>query len=228
MKKVILFIFCILLLISLANAQDVHVWQGQYYSNTTFNEGTYEFNFTIFDASTNGNKIYTNSTNITTGTFGEWKTEQWDVTAACNDSDTDYFLEITIDSEKQADRRRLTMVNYIKRDTDNTINYNFETTKTGFFGYLGSLSKRITTLFVNDLDINGTLTLTGDLNISSNFNSTANISANNYFTANGNIGISNTTGLKVCTKLHTDEKKCNDEGDWCTLQVENGLIVGCN
>ncbi len=37
------------------------------------------------------------------------------------------------------------------------------TTQTGFFGYLGSLTSRITKLFVQDVDINGNLNITGNL-----------------------------------------------------------------
>lgn len=35
-------------------ASDVSVWQGQYFTGTTFNVGTYEFNFTVYDAQIGG------------------------------------------------------------------------------------------------------------------------------------------------------------------------------
>ncbi len=37
-------------------AEDISVWQGQYYTGTTFNTGTYDFNFTIYDASIGGGR----------------------------------------------------------------------------------------------------------------------------------------------------------------------------
>jgi len=37
-------------------ASDVLVWQGQYYTGTTFNTGTYEFNFTVYDALIGGGR----------------------------------------------------------------------------------------------------------------------------------------------------------------------------
>ncbi len=39
---------------SVAYASDVLVWQGQYYTGTTFHTGTYEFNFTVYDAPIGG------------------------------------------------------------------------------------------------------------------------------------------------------------------------------
>ena len=39
-----------------ATETDVLVWQGQYYTGTTFNTGTYEFNFTVYDAKIGGGR----------------------------------------------------------------------------------------------------------------------------------------------------------------------------
>ena len=38
-------------------ASDVLVWQGQYFTGTTFNTGTYEFNFTVYDAPSGGGGV---------------------------------------------------------------------------------------------------------------------------------------------------------------------------
>ena len=37
-------------------ASDVLVWQGQYFTGTTFNTGTYDFNFTVYDALVGGGR----------------------------------------------------------------------------------------------------------------------------------------------------------------------------
>ena len=37
-------------------ASDVAIWQGQYFTGTTFNTGTYEFNFTVYDALIGGGR----------------------------------------------------------------------------------------------------------------------------------------------------------------------------
>jgi len=49
-------ISCIVLFSSLVSASDVLVWQGQYYIGTTFNTGTYDFNFTVYDALIGGGR----------------------------------------------------------------------------------------------------------------------------------------------------------------------------
>ncbi|MEK6952427.1 MAG: hypothetical protein AABX29_05405 [Nanoarchaeota archaeon] len=43
-------------LIPIVLASDISVWQGQYYTGTTFNTGTYEFNFTLYDAKVGGGR----------------------------------------------------------------------------------------------------------------------------------------------------------------------------
>ncbi len=57
MKKEVLFLLIgLVLLIPLVSAADVLVWQGQYYTGTTFNTGTYNFNFTVYDALVGGGR----------------------------------------------------------------------------------------------------------------------------------------------------------------------------
>src|SRR3989338_7176061 len=109
-------LICIIIFSSLVSASDVLVWQGQYYTGTAFNTGTYEVNFSVYDANTGGNICYSNMTELTTGDFGQWKTEQSGVGAACNNASADYFLDIKIDNEGQGERRRLTTFDFLRAD----------------------------------------------------------------------------------------------------------------
>ncbi len=123
MKKTLLISINMLILILNANtisASDVMVWQGQYYTGTKFNTGTYEFNFTVYDAPTGGNICYSNATALTTGNFGEWQTEQTGVNYACNNVSRDYYLNIKIDGADQLPRRRLNVWNYLRKDVNET------------------------------------------------------------------------------------------------------------
>src|SRR3989344_946991 len=57
---------------------------------------------------------------------------------------------------------------------------NFTSNDSGFFNYIGNLPKRVTKLFVQDIDINGTINSTG------NIETVGNISAS-YFTGDGSL-----------------------------------------
>ncbi len=71
-----------------------------------------------------------------------------------------------------------------EQDNVNLTDSNITTTGTGFFGWIGSLVNRITTLFVQDINVNGTINLTstgeivgeGGINITGNIITTGNIS----------------------------------------------------
>ena len=52
----ILFVSALFLVPSVL-ASDVLVWQGQYFTGTTFNTGTFEFNFTVYDAKLGGARV---------------------------------------------------------------------------------------------------------------------------------------------------------------------------
>ncbi|MEK6888983.1 MAG: hypothetical protein AABW80_02640 [Nanoarchaeota archaeon] len=56
MKKISL-ILIVLFLIPVVLADNVAVWQGQYFTGTTFNVGTYNFNFTVYDAKIGGGGV---------------------------------------------------------------------------------------------------------------------------------------------------------------------------
>ncbi|MDD5699960.1 MAG: hypothetical protein PHH00_02080 [Candidatus Nanoarchaeia archaeon] len=118
MKKGLIIFLVILGLIPIISASDILVWQGQYYTGTTFNTGTYEFNFSVYDDLTGGNICYSNTTDLTTGNFGEWKTEQSNVSSLCNNASKDYYLNININGADQTPRKRLVIWNFLRKDVD--------------------------------------------------------------------------------------------------------------
>jgi len=238
--------FLILLLTPLVSASDVLVWQGQYYTDTTFNQGTYEFNFTVYDSPTGGNICYSNVTSLTTGKWGEWKTEQAGVSSSCNNVSKDYFLNININGVNQPPRRRLIVWHSLRKNVDEITTGKLQTAAEvvapivnaslviapvvnatevvaenltiinyGFFNYLGSMLNRITKLFIKDIDF------AGDINGTGNITSIGKIQGN-YYSLNGLQGITNTTGYSVCKKIQG--MACVE---WCTFQINNGIITGC-
>lgn len=122
-------------------SSDTMTWQGQYYTGTTFNEGTYVFNFSVYDALAGGNMCFTNTTSLTTGHWGQWKSEQNSVSASCNDSTKDYYLNINIAGADQPPRRRLTIFSYLRENVNVTTTANI--TANYFLGN-GSLLNGIT------------------------------------------------------------------------------------
>jgi hypothetical protein len=101
---ILISIFVLILIINIISASDILVWQGQYHTGTTFNTGTYEFNFSVYDDLTGGIICYSNTTTLTTGSFGEWKTEQSGVSSSCNNVSKDYYLNININGIDQTPR----------------------------------------------------------------------------------------------------------------------------
>ncbi|MCR4326949.1 MAG: hypothetical protein NUV46_00005, partial [Nanoarchaeota archaeon] len=141
---------------------------------------------------------------------------------------------------------------YALKNQSETFAGNITTLETGFFGWLGSLTSRITKLWVEDIDASGNVTasqfigdgslLTGisgggttfnqDLNTTNDviFNSinTTNLISNGkvqgeYYSSDGSLGITETVNYRVCITPGTGGK-CDA---WCVLQIKNGLIVGC-
>lgn len=139
---------------SFVSASSFQVWQGQYYIGTDFQTGIAEFNFTVYDSKSNGTICFTNTTNLTRGSFGEWKTEQ-SIGSNCSNSSIDYFLEIKIDDVLQSDvnsdtRRRLTLYDYLRRDVSDIMNEDLS-----IFGILrGASPLRVeeSICFVNETD----------------------------------------------------------------------------
>jgi len=89
---------------------DVQYWTGQYYTGTAYNQGTYTFNFTVWDSITTGTLCYSNITSLTTGYFGQWSTSQFNILNSCNNQSKNYFLNIRIDGVDQLPRKRLTLI----------------------------------------------------------------------------------------------------------------------
>lgn len=118
--KLFLLILSIFLIMLVSANSDVSVWQGQYYIGKEFQKGMYLFNFTIYDDVDGGNICYSNETYLITGNWGQWKTEQYNIGGSCNNASEDYFLNININGIDQSPRRRLTIFNYLRKDTEDT------------------------------------------------------------------------------------------------------------
>ncbi|MDD5012335.1 MAG: hypothetical protein PHQ66_01665 [Candidatus Nanoarchaeia archaeon] len=101
-------------------SSDVSVFQGQYYKGTQFQQGTFTFKFDIYDAETSGNLLGSYTKNISTGYWGQWKTELTGLSSICSDTTKDYFVEISIDGTIQSPRRRLTHFDYLRKDINET------------------------------------------------------------------------------------------------------------
>ena len=176
-KSIYILASSIILFSSLVSALDVSVWQGQYYTGTTFNTGTYEFNFSVYDASIGGDICYSNTTNLTTGSFGEWKTEQIGVGYDCSNSNSDYWLSIDIGGSEQGPRRLLNSFKNLRKDTSTLApSYNLS----GFtrWSIQNTNSDNISgTLFSVMNDVGNTLTLT--------------MTSSNYFSTENNISFNN-------------------------------------
>ncbi len=130
MKKIFVVLIGFYFLICFSSgvfASSVSVWQGQYYTGTTFNVGTYTFNFSVYDSASGGSICFTNTTSLTTGNWGEWRTEQspW---ASCNNASKDYFLNINIAGSDMTPRRRLTVGDFLRRDVPDIQSGNLEIT----------------------------------------------------------------------------------------------------
>lgn len=73
-----------------------------------------------------GGVCYSNTTTLTTGNFGEWKTEQSGINIACNNVSKDYYLNININGEDQTPRRRLVMFDFLRKNVDEISNGSVE------------------------------------------------------------------------------------------------------
>lgn len=239
-NKNFIFIITLFFLISLASARDVSIWQGQYYTGDVFNQGTYVFNFTVFDDIISGTSCFSKVETITTGHWGQWKTEVTGVSSSCNDTSKDYYVNINIAGVDQSPRRLLTHWNYLRKNIDeittgklnsteiaadtqittplintqNIIGINV-TADIGLFNYLGSIGSRISRISVQDIDFSGNINGIG------NIFTTGKIQGN-FYSSDNSQGITNITGYKLCAK--TAGLSCQT---WCTVQIKNGLITGC-
>ncbi len=117
-KILIGIIIGIFLVSTISAISDIAVFQGQYHNETSFIQGTFEFTFDIYDAGVGGNLVGSYETNLTTGSWGQWKAEVPGVSTASNDTTKDYFIEISVEGVPQLPRKRLTHFNYLRKDVD--------------------------------------------------------------------------------------------------------------
>lgn len=80
----------------------------------------------------------------------------------------------SVDCQSSTGNGSADLTNYALKNQSETFGGNITTAQTGFFGFLGSLSSRISRLFVNEIDASG------------NINSTGNVTAN-YFKGDGSL-----------------------------------------
>lgn len=154
-----------ILFISLTSAiSDTSVFQGQYYVGTEFQQGTSNFTFDIYNDLSAGSLVYTTSSDITTGTWGQWKVELSGISAACDNSSKDYFMEITIDGNVQSPRRRLTHFVYMRKDIDETTSGDLTINSILNFISGGFIQELIGKFIINkNLDVQGDLNVTGNI-----------------------------------------------------------------
>ncbi|GAH52382.1 unnamed protein product, partial [marine sediment metagenome] len=158
--KLFLIFIGIFLISSVYAVSDTAVFQGQYYSGTTFYQGTYEFQFDIYTGEIFGDLVYSDIQNLTTGVWGEWRVELDGISAACNNVTKDYFMEITIDNSTQTPRRRLTHFNYLRKNANEITTGNL--TIGNILGFLlGGYLQELTNLFI----LSKGLQVQGDLNV---------------------------------------------------------------
>ena len=143
---------------------DISVFQGQYYIGTEFQQGTYNFTFDVYDDVSAGNLVYATSSDITTGTWGQWRVELSGISAVCDNSSKDYFMEITIDGNVQSPRRRLTHFQYIRKDIDETTTGDLTISSILNFLSGGFIQEFITKFVISkNLDVQGNLNVTGNI-----------------------------------------------------------------
>ena len=176
-KKLILYIFIVAFLISIplsvsatAITQDLHLNLQTTYSNGSIETGTFDFVFNISNSSgcEVENVIYSNLTSLTTDSRGIISYYLPDVTLGydiqywlCYYRDGSLVNNSKIARTPYAFRAQNVTLSGVEVDQNLDLgNYNATTTGTGFFGWLGSLVSRITTLFVQDINASGQINAT--------------------------------------------------------------------
>jgi len=160
--KTWLFVIILLSLIgSVLAVSDAAVFQGQYFEGEDFQEGTYDFDFSVYDDETAGTSCFSDSKTLTTGFWGQWRTELIGISASCNDTTKDYFMEITIDNSTQSPRRRLTHFNYLRKNVDDSTTGDLTISSILNFLLGGYIQE-----FANSFLINKGIGVVGDINAS--------------------------------------------------------------
>lgn len=168
MNKKLILIFLVLFFINSVLALPIYVkpvdGSGNLQPNTAF---SYTFNFTTnIDCS---GVVLTNTSTITTGKDGIGFID-------INISGIYPAPSFVCEYKDGALRANHTLSDQVFRDV---------TGKTGFFNYLGNITARVVSLFVRDVNINQTLTLTGDFIVN---NTVMYVNA-----TSGNVGIGNSS-----------------------------------
>src|SRR3989344_4743166 len=161
--------------------------------------GTYTFNFSIYSNSTGGTHLWTsNAMSVTTDSNGIYSVILNSINLNFSDQ---YYLGIQVESDAEmSPRLNLTSSPYAFRAQNVTVggiifdsnvdfgSRNLTTTGTGLFGFLGSLSSRITRLFVTDVEFSGNINGSGNITT---------LGRGNFTFTNSYAGNSNTPGLAV-------------------------------
>ena len=140
---------------------DVSVYQGQYFIGNEFQKGTFNFEFNVYDDRTRGNLIYSHSTNLTTGNWGEWYIELEGVASAAKNISKSYFMEIIIDGEIQGDRRRITQLNYLRKDVEEEMKTNLKMDSNITANYFIGDGSQLKNLKQKDFNVNSSLYWSG-------------------------------------------------------------------
>jgi len=146
---------------------DIAVFQGQYFEENEFQEGTYSFIFDIYDDETAGTSCFSNTQSLSTGFWGQWRAELNGISAGCADTTKDYFVEITIDSVVQTPRRRLTHFNYLRKNVADSTTGDLTISNILNFLLGGYIQE-----FVDYFLVSKGLEITGDLGVNGNANIT--------------------------------------------------------
>ncbi len=186
---------------SVLAVSDRAVFQGQYFEGTEFQEGTFDFDFIVYDDETAGTSCFSDSKTLTTGFWGQWRTELVGISTSCNDVTKDYFMEIIIDNSTQSPRRRLTHFNYLRKNINETTTGDLTISNILNFIFGGFIQEFVDRfVFSKNLDVHGDLDVDGNVNITGET------------TINGEVNIVGETkiqGQLVCLENGTN---C-DDGD---------------
>ena len=199
--------------------------QGTGVSNSNGDAISGDLAVLIYDNETNGNLIYNETFS------GAIRNGSWNVMLGASSVDLplefgkvyykDYLIAGEDASFDSLDRQAFYSSLGDISDEDISSTTNITTTGYGFFSWLGNLLNRITGLFVQDINFNGTISSNnGKINISSetgNIVTSGNITANSAFFSNSSIYIG---GLEIS----------NVNGsfafDGAPVIIENGSIIG--
>lgn len=187
-NKFLLLFFMIFVLTSLVYAiPDTLTIQGKLENNAGSPlTGIYDFDFKIYDNLTGGSNLFKQSLNITTDSSGLYSAVLSNLSLSF---DSSYYLELTIDDEKQSPRLNITSSAYsyrsnISDNLDPIKNYsvaNLTISDKILFGF----GEFIDNLVNGYLRINGGLNVTGETNLIDDVHVNKNITIGDFIILNG-------------------------------------------